>query len=93
MFRLHHKPAAFGGGGGSGIICVGWQEAEINQVKLPQFRELFLDISGSHGDYHKLIAEKKHLTKVWERLAPPGPLATPLVGGRFARGALCPMLL
>ena len=39
-----------------------------------------MDISGSPRDYPKLIAEKKHLPKVWGGMAPlPPPLATPLL--------------
>ena len=32
-----------------------------------------MDISGSPRDYPKLIAEKKHLQKVWGGHGPPGP--------------------
>ena len=50
-------------------------------IKLPQFREIFWDISGSPRDYPEFIAEKKHLPKVWGGgHGPLPPLATPLDG-------------
>ena len=47
---------------------------------------IFWDISGSPRDYPKLIAGKKHLSKVWGGHGPLAPpLATPLLGDGMLR--------
>ena len=60
-------------GGGSGRLFWFFGNRRSRSVKLPQFRDIFLDISGSPRDYPKWIAEKIHLPKVWGGPWPPWP--------------------